>query len=82
VNYFTAPDGYYDGDDRVSATDAQVRALDADIAADKIKKDVNVFGQVGTLTPDGGTAAAADLFNGKTAHLTNDWTLALPLTAR
>ncbi len=75
VNYFTAPAGYYDGDDRVSATDAQVRALDAEITAGNIKKDVNIFGQVGTLTPDGGTAVAADLFNGKTTHLTNDWTL-------
>jgi hypothetical protein len=75
VNYFTAPDGYYDGDDTVTATDAEVRALDAQIAAGKIKKDVNIFGQVGTLTPDGGTAVAADLFRDETAHLTNDWTL-------
>ena len=29
----------------------------------------------GTLTPDGGTAAVADLFNGKTANLTADWAL-------
>ena len=29
----------------------------------------------GTLTPDGGTATTADLFNGKTAHLTADWNL-------
>jgi len=33
------------------------------------------LGSTGTLTPDGGTAAVADLFNGKTAHLTADWTL-------
>lgn len=29
----------------------------------------------GTLTPYGGTSTVADLFNGKTAHLTNDWNL-------
>jgi len=29
----------------------------------------------GTLTPDGGTAIAADLFNSKTAQLTADWNL-------
>ena len=33
------------------------------------------LGSTGTLTPDGGTAGVADLFNGKTAHLTNDWNL-------
>jgi len=35
---------------------------------------VNVFGQVGALAP-GGSAAAADLFDGETAHLASDWTL-------
>ncbi len=74
VNYFTAPQGYYDGDDRVSATDAQVAALDADITAGNIKSGVNIFGVGGTLTP-GGDATAANLFNGKTAHLAGDWTL-------
>ena len=29
----------------------------------------------GTLTPDGGTSSVADLFNGKTANLTSDWTM-------
>jgi len=29
----------------------------------------------GTLTPDDGTASTADLFSGKTAYLTTDWTL-------
>ncbi|MDO8592695.1 MAG: DUF1566 domain-containing protein [bacterium] len=33
------------------------------------------LGSTGTLTPDGGTAAAADLFNAKTANLTADWDL-------
>jgi hypothetical protein len=48
VNYFTAPQGYYDGDDRVSATDAQVAALDADITAGNIKSGVSIFGVTGT----------------------------------
>lgn len=29
----------------------------------------------GSLTPDGGTASTTDLFTGKTAHLSADWTL-------
>lgn len=33
------------------------------------------LGSTGILTPDGGTAGVADLFNGKTANLTADWTL-------
>jgi len=36
TNYFTAPTGYYDDDDTVTATDAQVAALDADITAGSI----------------------------------------------
>ncbi|MCX6713315.1 MAG: hypothetical protein NTY66_03870, partial [Candidatus Vogelbacteria bacterium] len=32
-------------------------------------------GQTGTLLPNGGTATAADVFNGKTANLTDDWSL-------
>lgn len=73
--YFNVPEGYYDGDDWVSATNAQVAALDTNITAGNIKKGVSILGQVGTLTPDGGTAVAADLLDGKTAHLTNDWNL-------
>jgi len=49
VSYFTAPEGYYDGDDRVSATDAEVAALDTDITAGNIKSGVNIFGVDGTL---------------------------------
>ncbi|MFZ1830406.1 MAG: DUF1566 domain-containing protein [Candidatus Competibacteraceae bacterium] len=47
----TAPQGYYDGTDKVTATDAQVAALDADITAANIKKDVQIFGVTGTYTP-------------------------------
>jgi hypothetical protein len=54
VNYLTVPAGYYDGDDRVSATDAQVAALDADIAAGNIKDTVTIFGVLGTYTGGGG----------------------------
>lgn len=49
VSYFTAPEGYYDGNDRVSATDAQVAALDTDITAGNIKSGVDIFGVTGTL---------------------------------
>jgi hypothetical protein len=49
VNYFTAPEGYYDGDDTVTATDAQVAALDTDIISGNIKSGVTIFGQAGDL---------------------------------
>lgn len=45
------------------------------IVANTVKLGTSYLGVSGTLTPDGGTAAVGDLFNGKTAHLTNDWTL-------
>ena len=40
-------------------------------------KSGTAFGDslTGELTPDGGIATVADLFNGKTAHLTVDWNL-------
>lgn len=50
VNYFTAPAGFYDGDDRVSATDVEVAALDADIVGGKIKDGEFIFGVEGTYT--------------------------------
>ncbi len=53
VNYFTPPEGYYDGDDRVSATDAQVAALDADISSGNILSTVAIFGVAGTHPPAG-----------------------------
>ena len=49
VNYFTAPRGYYDGDDRVSATDAEVRALAPDITAENVKSGMDIFGVTGEL---------------------------------
>ncbi|MFA5095384.1 MAG: hypothetical protein WC447_01850 [Candidatus Paceibacterota bacterium] len=46
------------------------------ISSDQVKKDTTYLGVTGTLTPEGeGTAVVADLFNGKTANLTGDWTL-------
>jgi len=48
TNYFTAPTGYYDSDDTVSATDAEVAALDADITAGNIVSDTVIFGVTGT----------------------------------
>lgn len=50
-------------------------ALAGLISADKVKLGTTYLNVAGTLTPDGGTAAAADLFNNKTAHLTSDWNL-------
>ena len=49
INYFTAPTGFYDGDDRVSATDAQVAALDADLAAGNILSSATIFGLTGSI---------------------------------
>ena len=51
VNYFTGPQGYYDGGDRVSATDAQIAALDTDLVAANIKCGKTIFGVTGTLSP-------------------------------
>jgi len=52
VSYFTAPDGYYDGDDRVSATDAEVAALDGDLVASNIRCGVTIFGVTGSIPPN------------------------------
>jgi hypothetical protein len=48
VNKLTAPTGFYDGDDTVTATDAEIAALDSDLTAENIKKDVDIFGVTGT----------------------------------
>lgn len=45
------------------------------ILANTVKLGTSYLGVAGTLTPDGGTATAASLFTGATAHLTDDWTL-------
>lgn len=45
------------------------------IVANTIKLGSSYLGIDGTLTPDGGTAGAGDVFNGKTANLTGDWDL-------
>lgn len=50
VNYFTAPSGFYDGDDRVSVTDAQTAALDGDITAGNILSGVSIFGVAGSAS--------------------------------
>ena len=63
----TVAAGYYNADN--------LSTLDLDLAAGNIKSGVNIFGIGGSLTPDGGTATVADLFNGKTANLTADWNL-------
>ena len=59
VNYFTVPiAGYYDDTAKVSATDAQVAALDADIVEGNIKNTVTIFGVLGTYT---GTSVAGGI---------------------
>lgn len=68
VNYFTAPTGFYDGDDRVSATDAEIAALDTDITAGNIKNAVAIFGVTGTYTGDWGLPKTGQ----ETSYATND----------
>ncbi len=66
----TAPQGYYDGTDKVTATDAQVAALDADITAANIKSTITIFGVAGNtnvVDTSSGDAVAADLATGKKA---------------
>lgn len=46
----TPPAGYYDGSDQVTATEAQLAALDPDIAPAKIRHGVAILGITGTLT--------------------------------
>ncbi len=54
---------------------AQIYDAIPTIAANTVKLGTSYLGVDGTLTPDGGTAAVGDLFNGRTAHLTGDWSL-------
>ena len=75
INYLTVATGFYDGDDRVSTTDAELVVLDSDLVVTNIKSGIAIFGVTGTLLPNTGTATVADLFNSKTAHLTSDWNL-------
>jgi hypothetical protein len=70
VNYFTALTGFFDGNDRVSATDAEVAALDSDIATGNIKSGVSIFGVSGNsnvVDTTSGDAVAGDLASGKLA---------------
>ena len=48
VNYLTSPAGYYDGTDRVSATNAQIAALSADLLGLNIKEGSTIFGVAGS----------------------------------
>ncbi len=54
----TAPTGFYDGGDTVTATEAQVAALESNLSADNIKSGVNIFGVTGTYTSTGPTFSA------------------------
>src|SRR3989344_3357098 len=59
--------GYYE------ATTLDV--VDSDLTAANILSGTTIFGVAGSLVPNGGTATAAGLFNGLTAHLSGDWDL-------
>lgn len=63
----TITSGYHDGTGYCEG--------DPDLSATNIKSGVNLFSVAGSLLPNGGTASASDLFSGKTAQLTGDWTL-------
>jgi hypothetical protein len=55
VNYLTVPaNGYYNTSSRISATDAQVAALDTDLVVGNVKNGVTIFGVLGTYTGGGG----------------------------
>ncbi|KKR62502.1 hypothetical protein A2643_01660 [Candidatus Nomurabacteria bacterium RIFCSPHIGHO2_01_FULL_39_220] len=67
VNYFTAPTGFYDGDDRVSATDAEVATLDADVAAANILSGTTIFGVAGSASSG---VSLANMYNGTSGAFT------------
>lgn len=70
VNKFTAPTGFYDGDDKVTATDAQVVALDTNIVTANIKSGITIFGVAGdsnVVNTSSGDAVAGDIRTGKKA---------------
>ncbi|MCX6752460.1 MAG: DUF1566 domain-containing protein [Candidatus Nomurabacteria bacterium] len=55
VNYFTAAQGYYDGTAKVSATDAQIVALNSSLVTGNIKSGATIFGVAGSVS--GGSSA-------------------------
>lgn len=67
VNYLTVPTGFYDGDDRVSATDAQVAALDADITDANILSTATIFGVAGSASAG---VSLANMYNGTSGSFT------------
>jgi hypothetical protein len=44
----TAPSGFYDGSDTVTATASQIAALEADLVSENIKEGITIFGVSGT----------------------------------
>lgn len=67
---FTAPTGFYDGDDTITATEAQIRALDADITSTNIASGINIFGQAGdsnVVDTSSGDAGVGDIAKNKKA---------------
>ena len=62
----TAPTGFYDGDDTVTATEAEVVALDTDLMAGNIASGKDIFGVTGTAVVATGDATAAQVLTGTT----------------
>lgn len=70
VNFFAVPSGYYDGNDRVSATDAEIASLDSDISSGNIRSGVTIFGVTGNshvVNTGSGDAGVGDILAGKKA---------------
>jgi hypothetical protein len=66
----TAPTGFYDGDDPVTATESEVAALDTAIATGNIRSGVSIFGVAGdsnVVNTSSGDAVAGDIRSGKKA---------------
>jgi hypothetical protein len=67
----TAPTGFYDGDDTVTATEAQIVALEStDLVTGNVKSGATIFGVAGdsnVVDTSSGDAVAGDLLSGKKA---------------
>ncbi len=77
INYFTPLAGYYSGTDRVSATNAQVAALNANLTVGNVASGVNIFGVVGTLPVVNYTQMSLfnwDDYNGTETYGESTWT--------
>ena len=68
----TAPEGYYDGSDRVTASYAQIAALSSALVEGNLRAGVDIFGVVGSnqvVDTSDATATATDILDTKTAYV-------------